>query len=239
MREKISVAMAVYNGEQYLKEQLDSILHQLNSNDEVIVSVDPSKDTTLEILKTYHIYDKRVRIYRGPGQGVVKNFENAIYHCKNDIIFLSDQDDVWVDGKVQKVIKAFSDEKVTCILHDAYIVDKNLNIMGKSFFQNRGSRLGIARNILKNSYIGCCMAFRRDMVKKILPFPVSIPMHDQWIGICCEYYGDAKLIQEQLIKYRRHDHNVSEMSHASIKQMLVWRKNIIFNFIKLIIKKGI
>ena len=224
--------MAVYNGEAYLKEQLDSILVQLRNDDEVIISLDPSIDGTESLLKEYHKRDSRIRVCRGPGMGVVKNFENAIRHCKNDIVFLADQDDVWVEGKVQKVLEAFMDEKVACVLHDAYIVDKELNILEPSFFAVRGCRKGILRNILKNSYIGCCMAFRRKWVKKCLPFPDRIPMHDQWIGICCELKGEVCFIHEPLLKYRRHEHNVSEMKHASFCQMILWRKQLIQNLIK-------
>ena len=229
---KVSVAMAVYNGEAYLEEQLASVLSQLREEDEVIISLDPSKDGTERLLREYHKKDSRIRVCRGPGTGVVKNFENAIRHCKNDIIFLADQDDVWVDGKVQRILDAFENDKVVCVLHDAYVVDKELNILETSFFALRGCRKGVLKNIFKNSYIGCCMAFRRNCVKKCLPFPDKIPMHDQWLGINCELLGEVCFVREPLLKYRRHEHNVSEMKHASFIQMIIWRKRLIQNLIK-------
>ena len=228
--------MAVYNGEKYLKEQLESILFQLGEEDEIIISVDPSHDGTLDILKFYRRKDKRIRVCHGPGKGVVNNFENAIRHCKNEIIFLADQDDVWNYGKVDKVLKVFSDQNVTCVLHNAYITDKDLNVLEDSFFELRKCRKGIIHNIIKNSYMGCCMAFRKNQIWRFLPFPAHLPMHDQWIGICCEYYGCTKLLKEPLIKYRRHEHNVSALRHASLIQMFIWRKNVVIEFIKRIIK---
>ena len=90
---KISVAMATYNGEKYIKKQIESILINLNKDDELIISDDGSKDKTLDIIKS--IKDKRIKIISGPKQGVIKNFENALNNCTGEYIFLSDQDDIW------------------------------------------------------------------------------------------------------------------------------------------------
>jgi glycosyltransferase involved in cell wall biosynthesis len=227
----ISVAMAVYNGEAYLSEQLDSILGQLKKEDEIIISMDPSDDHTESMIKQFCKKDSRVKLCRGPGEGVVRNFENALRHCRNDIIFLSDQDDVWKQGKVTKVLQRFKNPEVMVVLHDAEIVNEHLEMTMKSFFEMKNCRPGIARNIIKNSYIGCCMAFRRECLKKILPFPKRLPMHDQWIGIVCESVGKASFIEEPLLLYRRHEGNLSEMHHGSWKQMLQWRVNLIGAFV--------
>ncbi len=234
MRNKktISVAMAAYNGERYLNEQLDSILIQLRENDEIIISLDPSSDNTESIIKEYCRKDSRVKLCHGPGQGVVRNFENAIKHCRNEIIFLSDQDDVWKDKKVMRVLKAFDNPRIMAVLHDAEIVDEYLKVTTKSFFQMKNCRTGIIRNIVKNSYIGCCLAFRRKSLIKVLPFPEQIPMHDQWIGILCEWFGKVEFIREPLILYRRHGDNLSDTEHASLKQMIKWRVCLLKGFIK-------
>ncbi len=216
----ISVAMAVYNGQAYLKEQMDSILSQLESDDEIIVSLDPSTDESREILEAYH--DSRIRIFDGDGTGVIDNFENAISHCSNDFIFLSDQDDVWLPNKREMVLSCF-DQGVQVVLHDARIVDADLRVIEPSFFEVRHTRLGIKENLIKNTYIGCCMAFRKSLVKDILPFPKPLPMHDQWIGLVGEQVGRNVLCNEPLLLYRRHDKNVTEASHASVSQMVRWR----------------
>ena len=97
MSDKISVAMAVYNGSKYIRQQIDSILPQLREGDELIISYDESQDDTLEIIRTYERKDARVKVFTDPGSGVTDNFNNAISHCTGDYIFLSDQDDVWLD----------------------------------------------------------------------------------------------------------------------------------------------
>ena len=117
---KISVAMAYYNGGTYIEEQMDSILSQLGEKDEVIVSVDGASDGSKPLLLKMAEVDSRIHIVKGPGKGVVRNFENAIRHCNGDIIYLSDQDDIWKPDKVEKVNYAFSNPEVKAVLHDAY-----------------------------------------------------------------------------------------------------------------------
>ena len=150
---KISVAMAYYNGGTYIEEQMDSILSQLGEKDEVIVSVDGASDGSKPLLLKMAEVDSRIHIVKGPGKGVVRNFENAIRHCNGDIIYLSDQDDIWKPDKVEKVNYAFSNPEVKAVLHDAEIVDENGVATGAaSLFSIRGSRAGILKNLLKNSY---------------------------------------------------------------------------------------
>lgn len=229
---KISVAMAVFNGEKYLKDQIFSILVQLKKNDELVISVDESSDGSLEILKQLSKEDNRIKLIKGPNSGVIKNFENAILNCTGDYIFLSDQDDLWVKDKVLKVSSYLKNKDIVLVLHDAKVADKDLNVICESFFDLRKSKSGILKNIFKNSYIGCCMAFKSELKKKILPFPKSIPMHDQWIGLIAERYGKVKFLKEPLIIYRRHEQNNTELYHSSFKNMIKWRINIIKNLIK-------
>lgn len=227
----VSVALAAYNGASYIKEQIDSILGQLKSEDELVISLDPSKDDTQAIIESYCEKDTRVCLYKGTGEGAIKNFENAIGHCQKDIIFLSDQDDVWLPGKRGKVVEQFTNPKVQVVLHDATVVDTQLKTLQSSFFEIKNSQSGIIRNIVKNSYMGCCMAFRRSCLDVILPFPKKLPMHDQWIGLCCEWIGETVLIKEPLLFYRRHESNVSEMEHGSLVQMIRWRVSVLSAFL--------
>ena len=101
----ISIAMATYNGEKYIKDQLDSILVQLGKDDEIIISDDKSTDQTTEIIKKYIKEDSRIKLLEGPQKGFVKNFENALLNCSNEIIFLCDQDDIWLENKKEKVLE--------------------------------------------------------------------------------------------------------------------------------------
>lgn len=215
----ISVAMATYNGEKYIKEQLDSILHQLGKNDELVISDDGSTDGTLSILASYS--DSRIKIFKGPGLGVKQNFANAIEKCNGRYIFLADQDDIWIDDKVNKILRVFEKEKCSCVIHDAIVFNSNNGeIITDSFYKLRKSKNGVIKNIWKNSYIGCCMAFDSKMKNKILPIPNDIEMHDQWIGLLNDKYGKNIFIDDKLLKYRRHNDNVSSLSHHKLSKMI-------------------
>lgn len=224
----ISVAMATYNGEKYIREQLESILKQLNEDDEIIISDDGSTDNTINIIKSFE--DKRIKIFDGPRNGVKQNFANAIYNCTGKYIFLSDQDDIWCDNKVNIVLKNFEKEKCMCIVHDCIVFDSsNDDIIYDSFYKYRNSGSGIIKNIWKNTYIGCCMAIDARMKNTILPIPNNIEMHDQWIGLLCEKEGKSLFINDKLINYRRHGNNLSKFEHHNLLKMvynriiLVWR----------------
>lgn len=215
----ISIAMATYNGEKYIKEQIDSILHQINVNDEIIISDDGSKDQTIEIIKAYK--DARIKIIDGPKHGIKQNFANAIKNCRGKYIFLSDQDDIWMPNKLETILKKFEETNCTCVVHDNEVFDSETNnIMYESFFKYRNSGHGIIKNIWKNTYIGCCMAITKEMVKYILPLPNDIEMHDQWIGILCEKHGNSVFIEDKLIRYRRHSKNASELNHHPLTKMI-------------------
>lgn len=229
----ISVCMATYNGEKYIKEQLDSILTQLSEEDEVIVSDDCSTDSTLDIVRDFH--DPRIEILEGVRFGSpIFNFENALKHAVGDIIFLADQDDIWMPNKVKHMVERL--EEYDLVVSDAQVINKEREITNHSFFELRGSRKGYWRNILKNNYLGCCIAFRRECLEYILPFPAKIAMHDIWIGLCVELHGKTLFLPEQLISYRRHGDNISqagEKSKFSILYQLKYRLYfLIYTFLR-------
>lgn len=221
----ISVVMAAYNGEKYIAEQIRSILSQLGENDELVISDDNPAGKTVDVVHEFSENDSRVVYIEGPHKGVIKNFENAINNAKGDYIFLCDQDDVWLDGKVDAVMKAF-EGGASVVMHDAYITDGELNKTGQTAFELNGASTGILKNIIKNTYQGSCMAFSADMKKYILPFPDKIPMHDQWIGILGEKYADVKLIDKPYILYRRHESTVTG-SGGTVGQKIMWRINLL------------
>lgn len=216
----ISVCVAAFNGEKYIEEQILSVLRNLDSQDEIIISDDGSSDRTRRIVDDLAEKDRRIRIIDGPQKGLIKNFENAIVHSKGDIIFLCDQDDVWKDNKVKTVLDIFRNTDCTLVMHDACIVDSNLRISGCSFFEFKKCKKGYWRNLIKNSYIGCCMAFKRSILDYAIPFPDNIPMHDQWIGLLSERVGKVEFCNEQLLLYRRHSNNASEMTHLPLGDMV-------------------
>lgn len=221
----ISVVIAAYNGEKYIMQQLESVLSQLSENDEVVISDDLPSGNTYPVIEELIKSDSRIRYIEGPKKGVIRNFENAIKAAKGKYIFLCDQDDVWLDGKVE-VVKKELDGGALVVMHDAYITDDKLNIKEESFFRSHGSSTGYMKNIIRNSYIGCCMAFSAELKPYILPFPDNLPMHDQWIGLIGEKTGKVSLINKQYIYYRRHDDAVTG-GKTTIMQKIRWRTSII------------
>lgn len=223
----ISVVMTTYNGAAYLKAQLDSVLGQLDDGDEVVASDDGSTDGTWEALQRRAQADPRLRPLQGPGRGVVANMEHALRAARGDLLFLSDQDDVWLPEKVARVCAEMDRTGADVLLHDACICDGDLRVTHPSFFAWRGCRRGFWYNVLKNSYIGCCMAVRAGFLPKVLPFPSGIPMHDQWIGLMAERYGRVTFLGEALLMFRRHGSNTSSTQHSGVVRMLRWRVSLL------------
>lgn len=235
MRPKVSVAMATYNGEKYIKEQIKTILDCLEENDELVISDDGSTDNTLCIINSFN--DDRIVLIKGPRKGIKQNFANAIKNTSGEYIFLSDQDDIWEKDKVTEVIKCFEKENCTLVVHDAEVVDENLNMVMSSYYSYRNSGKGIIKNIYKNTYIGCCMAFLSKAKKYVLPIPNDIEMHDQWIGILNDKYGKTYFSTKKLIKYRRHSLNNSQMNHYGIIKMIKNRLTFIVRYMERIYEK--
>lgn len=229
---KISVALAAYKGEQYIAEQIDSILSQLGENDEIIVSDDYPQGKTREIVLNRQSQDKRIKYIEGSGKGVVKNFENALNACSGDIIFLSDQDDVWLPGKVEKVTAEIT-AGADLVLHDASVTDAALKITNPSYFSVIGSNLSFSGNLIKNTFVGCCMAFSRQVMLDALPFPEGLPMHDWWIAlVALKKCRKAVLLREPLILWRRHGGNVTG-GKTSLSQKIRWRIKLILSLARI------
>jgi glycosyltransferase involved in cell wall biosynthesis len=221
--------MAVYNGSQYIRDQVASILPQLGEDDEFVVVDDASQDASIAILEGFH--DRRIRIIRQTeNRGVVRTFERSLREASGEIIFLADQDDIWRKDKVEKMIGMFlSCPDLTLVISDALIIDAEGRIIGKSWFERRSYHPGLLRNLLQNGFLGCAMAFRRSLLKDCLPFPAGTPMHDMWIGMVNQLVGKAGLIREPLMCYRRHGNNTTSDKRSSMKQKLRWRYALVKN----------
>ncbi len=231
-KKRISVAMAAYNGEKYLPQQIRSIISQLGQQDELVVSVDPSTDNTEAIAKSFAEIDVRIHVIKGPGMGVIKNFENALNHVSGEYIFLSDQDDVWDERKFSVCLSALSQKAVTAVIHDAVITSENLDVKQGTIFNGKFYS-GIYRNIIRNRYIGCCMGIKRSVLRVALPFPANLPMHDQWLGIVAKRMGEVTFVNAPLIQYRRHEQTVTGRDRVKMSVRLKWRFNITFDYIRL------
>jgi GT2 family glycosyltransferase len=210
-RPPVSVCMATYNGAAFLRPQLDSILAQLGPDDELLVQDDGSSDETLSIIDAYA--DARIEVMRNESNlGVIGTFERCLARARHDIVFLSDQDDEWLPGKVDAVVGAFADPHVKGVVTNAVIVDGEGNQTSASYFAHRRSGPGVVHNLVKNSYLGCCLAIRRDVLEVALPIPRSVRTHDGWIGIIADVMGGVVFLPTPYLRYRRHGGNVSQMT---------------------------
>lgn len=216
----ISVCMATYNGEKYIKDQLDSILSQLGGNDEIIISDDGSKDNTVKYIQEYN--DERIKLISNTlRKGVTGNFENSLNHCNGDVIFLSDQDDVWLPNKIVTCMDVLN--KCDLVVTNCIVVDDELNIINDSYFKLVNSNKGFLKNIFRSSYLGCCLAFKKEILSKVLPIPTKLELyHDWWIGFITDSCYKTEFIQTPLMLFRRHSFNTSPTTLKS--SFSFWKK---------------
>lgn len=207
----LSVCMATYNGGRFLREQLESILTQLDENDELIISDDGSIDETLSIISSFD--DNRIKLFHNISHGVNQNFENALSHSKGDIICLSDQDDIWRPGKVEFVKSKL--QKCDLLIHNAEIVDSKGNSLGYDYFSLVPNNCGFWGNLWKSRFLGCCMAFNRKLLNDALPFPKIIAGHDYWIGMLGSVKYKVLFDKQVFLFYRRHGDNTSTSAEQS------------------------
>lgn len=202
---RVSIAMATYNGAEYIGDQLKSILVQTRKPDELIVSDDISTDSTIEILNEFkNTAPFPVHIFKNEKQlGFAQNFNNALMNTTGDIVFLSDQDDYWFDNKIETIIGLFQHTKQSVILNDAVITDSKLN--STDFTQLGQIRSGKLSDSLY--VLGCCAAIRKSFLKICLPIPEGYSSHDGWIVKLAEGLGEKYIFEKGLQYYRRHGKN--------------------------------
>lgn len=225
----ISVCIPTFNGSKYITAQIQSILNQLSEDDEIIISDDNSSDDTIALLKAFA--DKRIKIYAhssvkskwiGALKGVYlinRNLENALLKASGDIIFIADQDDVWLENKIERVVSELSDADL--ILHNCKVVNSDLKILEESFFNIAPPHVSFFRTFFHTPFMGCCMAFNRKIKDCSLPFPDYAVEHDTWLGFCGMRFGKIKVLDEPLILYRRHSNNVSPCFDGSTNNIYI------------------
>lgn len=170
---RASVLLASYNGAEYIKEQLESILNAVGPTDEIIISDDGSTDSTVNIITGMAEADSRIRIVKGPGRGVIKNISSALPLAQGDFIFLADQDDVWLSDKVDTVLNLFnSHPETTCVLHDMVIVNSSLETQHESYFSFRQCKTGVLHNFIKIHMSEQQWPFEIFSWTKFYPFPI-------------------------------------------------------------------
>ena len=205
----VSVAMATYHGAKYVKQQLLSISDQSCPPNEMIVSDDGSSDETLEIVREFAKFSPfPVKILsNAENMGYAQNFGIALSQCSGDIVFLSDQDDVWLPNKIEVVLSRFASEpRIELLIHDLEFCKEDLTPIG----QTKLARVKITTNVDKNYVVGMATAIRAGFLRHCLPIPNEPGLsHDRWLHACAYVLGRKQVMPEVLALYRRHSSSVT------------------------------
>lgn len=214
MKGKISVCLAAYNGEKYILEQINSILPQLNDGDELLIVDDVSNDNTLDIIKSLN--SSYIKIIKNDHNlGHVKTFEKLFYLANNEIIFMSDQDDIWQPNKINVYKEYFSAQKVLLISDNSEFINENgvkinadiIKLSGDTSMKYQTN----INNIYKGTagYYGCGMAMKKELLKIILPIPSYVESHDLWIAMVANMMRSNLHINKKTFFRRIHGKNDS------------------------------
>lgn len=212
----VSVAMATYNGERFLKEQVLSVINQTYKPSEIIICDDGSTDSTVTILEQLCLDfpDAHIKLYVNKNNlGYQKNFEKAVKLCTGEYIALCDQDDVWLPNKMETLLSNIGSNMM--IHSDASLIDKNGKVLCKSFTRQYGKKhKPVFLDLIMCPYItGCTALFRKELVPETVSFPVSIP-HDYFLSLLAPS-GSITYCNRPLVLYRQHENNIIGANEAS------------------------
>ena len=240
----ISIAMATYNGEKFIREQLDSILAQTITDWELIVCDDVSTDFTIAILEEYAKKDRRIQIHKNKvNLGFKRNFEKAISLCSGDYIALCDQDDIWYSNHLEVLYNQIGNHSLS--IGNSDIVDVNNQYLNKRMSDTDGihcirkdTKLLLYREFFyANPFQGASMLLKKDFALRCIPIPNEVHYHDTWISICACFADGLIYTYNPITRYRQHGKNVTINNHrehglAQIEICLDYVKkgiNTIFN----------
>jgi len=227
---KIIILLSTYNGQKYLKEQLDSLFSQTYKNIEIIVRDDGSTDKTLEVLKCYD-----VNLLSSDGNiGIKKSFETLLlYAYENsdaDYFMFCDQDDVWNNDKIEKTLEEMKrleklyGNNIPLLVHtDLEVVDENLKTISSSMWKSQyinPKSNSLNKLLIQNTITGCTTMINRITVLKSLPISLNAIMHDWWIGLFVSSFGKIGFLEETTIKYRQHGKNDTGSKKFNLKYIL-------------------
>lgn len=226
----ISVALATYNGERYLRQQIDSVLNQSIQDIELIIGDDNSVDGTFGILEEYARKDDRIKIFKNAvNLGFKKNFENIIRKCQGEYIALCDQDDIWFCEHLEMLYKAMEPEAQIVCGRPIFVDENNIELPRKKdyfyMYTPPCSSINIARYIFlnKSAYQGASMLIRKSFFDKALPIPIKAHYHDSWFAILSCFTGGMVYVNKPTMRYRRYGDSITlnEYRICAAKRMLV------------------
>lgn len=216
----VDILLSTYNGEKYIRQQIDSILNQKYRNWDLIIRDDGSSDSTVSIIEEYvSSFPGRIKIVdKGTSNlGSSKSFERLLDFVKNDYFMFSDQDDVWRNDKIEKTFSEmrrieilYGKEMPLMVCTDARCIDENGEEICSSFFESQKFVDTTSKEIdllALNVVQGSTMLMNKKVLDYVRPFPKYV-IHDQWIAVITAHYGKVSYLHEQLLRYRQHGHNV-------------------------------
>jgi glycosyltransferase involved in cell wall biosynthesis len=237
---RTSIALATYQGERFLSQQLDSFLGQIRMPDELCISDDGSTDGTVDMVKAFaakapfpvRFFSNQIR------GGVNKNFENAVTHCTGDVILFSDQDDFWLPGHVEHLVSPMEvNSTIVAVASDSEFVDESLELTGCTQSQSdrfaaslRDATMRLPRNQLElvlrqNMATGHGMAFRQTLVPLLVPFTNTF-MYDQWVMLLCAAAGYITYVPQPLTLHRQHQNQTAKARNKSLQVWAAQSKNV-------------
>lgn len=214
--EKIDILLATYNGEKFVKEQIESILNQTYENFNLIISDDASTDNTLNILEEYEKKDTRIKVFKKEkNKGLIDNFEFLLKNVTSDYFMFSDQDDIWKKDKIEKSINKLKEENSGLVYTDLEIVDEKLNVIYPSYWKYKQIYKKIIKYnnfealYLNNFVTGCTILAKSKYIKDILPLPRNskFVLHDYWTALIISAKDKISYVEEPTIQYRQHKNN--------------------------------
>lgn len=217
MRERVHIVLATYNGERFLREQMDSVLGQTYENITVEVCDDGSTDGTAAIVREYEAQDERVKLHLNPHNlGYVKNFLEGVKRCTAPYVMLCDQDDIWQKDKVEKTLQAVQQAekkragKPVLVFTDAVNFDSQTG-EELGFFHETShldvKKVDTAHLFMENKCIGCTMMMNRAILPYLEELPEEIRVHDWWLALICSHFGTIEYVPQATLRYRQHEEN--------------------------------
>lgn len=206
---KVSIALATYNGEKFIKQQLESIAAQTTLPNELIICDDASVDRTIDIIDEFSRFSSiNIRIFKNKKNiGFVKNFENAILHCSGDYIAIADQDDIWEPEKIKTLVERIQD---AFLIHsDALLINSVGDVISESYTRYSRKKIDyeFVDYLFSNNVTGCTSLFKKELIPYIIPIPQGFLLHDWWFALQAVCNGKIVYLDKPLTRYRQHDNN--------------------------------
>ncbi len=238
---KVIILLATYNGEKYLKEQLDSLFNQTHKNIEVYARDDNSKDSTLDILRSYPIKVLEKSSNLGARDSFAKLLEVALKDSDGEYFMFCDQDDFWKENKIEKTLNKMlelesKNNNIPILIHtDLEVVDKDLNTISNSMWEYEQiipKHNSFNRLLIQNTITGCTVMINKDLALKSIPVSNKAVMHDWWLGLVASCFGKIGYLNDTTIKYRQHGNNTigaKENKNTNIIRLVI---RLLYSLIK-------